>query len=120
MERPTMLSVSLGMSIVTAPFIVGLMIGATGDSIFVWTVMGSLPILIGMMAQWMRGRSAVAWWLLSLVVMTLFYAVSAVYLLRMGERTLYSGLGGALLLGAIPLVVIVALLPRLPTPKRSN
>jgi peptidoglycan/LPS O-acetylase OafA/YrhL len=120
MERPAMLSVSLGMSIVTAPFIVGLMIGATGDSIFVWTVMGSLPILIGMMAQSMRGRSAVAWWLLSLVVMTLFYAVSAVYLLRMGERTLYSGLGGALLLGAIPLVVIVALLPRLPTPKRSN
>ena len=115
-----MLSVSLGMSIVTVPFIVGLMIGATGDSIFVWTVMGSLPILIGMMAQWMRSRSAVAWWLLSLVVMTLFYAVSAVYLLRMGERTLYSGLGGALLLGAIPLVVIVALLPRLATPKRSN
>ena len=115
-----MLSVILGMLIVTAPFIVGLMIGASGDSIFVWTVMGSLPILIGMMAQQIRGRSVVVWWLLSLLVMCLFYAVSAVYLLRMGERTLYSGLGGALLLGAVPLVVIVALLPRLPTAKRSN
>jgi len=120
MERPTMLFVVIGMSIVTAPFIVGLRIGATRDGIFVWTVMGSLPVLIGMMAHRMRGRSAVAWWLLSLVVMSLFYAVSAVYLLSMGERTLYSGLGGALLLGAIPLLLIVALLRRLPTPKRSN
>ena len=51
------------------------------------------------------------------MVMSLFYAVSAVYLLRIGEKTLYSGLGGALLLGAIPLLLIVALLRRLPTPK---
>ena len=108
-----MLFVVIGMSIVTAPFIVGLMIGATRDGIFVWTVMGSLPVLIGMMAHRMRGRSAVAWWLLSLVVMSLFYAVSAVYLLSMGERTLYSGLGGAMM-GALPLLIIVALLPQLP------
>jgi peptidoglycan/LPS O-acetylase OafA/YrhL len=120
MERPTMLFVILGTSIATAPLIVGLMIGADTDSIFVWTVMGSLPILIGMMALRIRGRSVVAWWLLSLLVMSLFYAATAVYLLRVGERTLNSGLGGALLLGAIPLVVIVALLPRLPPPKRSS
>ena len=55
----------------------------------------------------MRGRSGAAWWLLSLVLMSTCYAVSAVYLLTMGERTLYSGLGGAMLLGALPLLIIV-------------
>ena len=103
-----MLSVSSGIAIVTAPFIVGRMIGATGDSIVAWTVMGSLPVLIGMTAQRMRGRSGAAWWLLSLVLMSTD-AVSAVYLLTMGERTLYSGLGGAMLLGALPLLIIVTL-----------
>ena len=107
-----MLSASFGIAIVTAPFIVGRMIGATGDSIVAWTVMGSLPVLIGMTAQRMRGRSGAAWWLLSLVLMSTCYAVSAVYLLTMGERTLYSGLGGAMLLGALPLLIIVTLLPR--------
>ena len=104
-----MLSASLGIAIVTAPFIVGRMIGATGDGIVAWTVMGSLPVLIGMIARRMRGRSGAAWWLLSLVLMSTCYAVSAVYLLTMGERTLYSGLGGAMLLGALPLLIIVAL-----------
>ena len=98
MEMLTMLSASLGIAIVTAPFIVGRM--------------GSLPVLIGMTAQRMRGRSGAAWWLLSLVLMSTCYAVSAVYLLTMGERTLYSGLGGAMLLGALPLLIIVTLLPR--------
>ena len=107
-----MLSATLGIAIVTTPFIVGRMIGASGDGIVVWTVMGSLPLVIGMMAQRMRGRSGAAWWLLSSVVMSVFYAVSAVYLLRMGERTFYSGLGGAMLLGALPLLIIVAFLPR--------
>ena len=109
-----MLSASLGTAIMLVPFIFGLMIGATSDGIVAWTIMGSLPILIGMIAQRMKGRSGVAWWLLSLVVMSLFYAVSAVYFLARGERTLYSGLGGALLLGALPLLIIVALLPLLP------
>ena len=107
-----MLSASFGIAIVTTPFIVGLMIGASGDGIVAWTVMGSLPVLIGMIARRTRGRSGAAWWLLSLVVMSVFYAVSAVYLLTMDERTLYSGLGGAMLLGALPLLIIVALLPR--------
>ena len=109
-----MLSASFGIVIVTAPSIVGLVIGASGDAIAAWTVMGSLPVLIGLIARRMRGRSGAAWWLLSLVLMSAFYAVSAVYLLSMGERTLYSGLGGAMLLGALPLLIIVALLPRLP------
>ena len=109
-----MLSASLATAIMLVPFIVGRMVGATGDGIVAWTVMGSLPVLIGMIAQRMRGRSGAAWWLLSLVVMSAFYAVSAVYLLPMGERTFYSGLGGAMLLGALPLLIIVVLLPRLP------
>jgi uncharacterized membrane protein YhaH (DUF805 family) len=111
--EPTMLSVILGIVILTVPFVVGLDIGASGDVIAAWTVMGSLPIVIGLIAQRMRGRSGAAWWLLSLMVMSVFYAVSAVYLLSMGERTLYSGLGGAIL-GSLPLLIIVALLPRLP------
>ena len=108
-----MLSVIFGIAILTVPFVVGLDIGASGDVIAAWTVMGSLPIVIGLIAQRMRGRSGAAWWLLSQTVMSVFYAVSAVYLLSMGERTLYSGLGGAML-GALPLLIIVALLPRLP------
>ena len=109
-----MLSASLGIAIVTAPFIVGLMIGAGGDGIVAWTVMGSLPVQIGVIAQRTRSRSGAAWWLLSLVVMSVFYAVSAVYLLTVDKITLYSGLGGAMLLGALPLLLIVVLLPRLP------
>ena len=109
-----MLSASFATVIVTAPFIVGLTIGAGGDSIVAWTIMGSLPVLIGMIARRMRGRSGAAWWLLSSVLMSTCYAVSAVYLLTIGERTLYSGLGDAMLLGALPLLIIVALLPRLP------
>ena len=45
-----MLSASFGIAIVTAPFIVGRMNGATGDGIVAWTVTGSLPILIGVIA----------------------------------------------------------------------
>ena len=107
-----MLSASLVIAIVTAPFVVGLMIGASWEGIIAWTVMGSLPVLIGVTAQRMRGRNCAAWCLLSLTVMSVLYAVSAVYLLRMGERTFYSGLGGATLLGALPLLIMVALLPR--------
>jgi hypothetical protein len=114
MERLPMLSASLGIAIVTTPFIVGLMIGAGGDGIVAWTVMGSLPVLFGVIAQRTRGRSGAAWSLLSLVVMSVFYAVSAVYLLTVDKITLYSGLGGAMLLGALPLLLIVVLLPRLP------
>lgn len=85
------MSAILGMFIVTAPFIVGLMIGASGDSIFVWTVLGSLPILIGMMAQQIRGRSVVAWWLLSLLAISFKYRfvmrVSACLLALIRRRT---------------------------------
>lgn len=108
-----MLSAGLGTAIMLVPFIVGLIVGVTSDGIVAWTVMGSLPVLMGMIAQRMKGRSGAAWWLLSLVVMSAFYAISAVYLSTIGERTLYSGLGGAMLLGALPLLIIVALLPRL-------
>lgn len=98
-----------------APFLIGLMIGATGDGIIACIVMGSLPILIGMIAQRMRGRSGAAWWLLSLALMSVFYAVFAVSLLTMSQKTLYKGLAGALLLlGALPVLVIVVLLPLLP------
>jgi hypothetical protein len=107
-----MLSAGLGTAIMMMPLIVGLIIGAPGDGIVAWTVMGSLPVLIGMVAHRMRGRSGAAWWLLSLVVMSVFYAVSAVDLLTMGVRTLYSGLGGAMLLGALPLLIIVTRVPR--------
>lgn len=109
-----MLSASLGIAIMMVPLIFGQMIGVTGDGIVAWTVMGSLPILIGMIAQLMKGRSGAAWWLLSLVLMSVFYAISAVSLLTMSEKTLYKGLGGALLLGALPVLIIVVLLPRLP------
>ena len=109
-----MLSAGLGTAIMMVPFIVGLMVGATGDGIVAWTVMGSLPIVIGILAQSMKGRSGAAWWLLSLVLMSVFYAITAVSLLTMSEKTLYKGLAGALLLCALPVLIIVALLPRLP------
>ena len=96
-----MFSPSFGIAIVTAPSIVGLVIGASGDAIAAWTVMGRLPILIGLIARRMRGRSGAAWWLLSLVLMSAFYAVSAVYLLSMGERTLYSHPGERGAIGCI-------------------
>ncbi len=112
-----MLSASLGIAIMLVPFIIGLMVGATGDGIVAWTVMGSLPILIGLIAQRMKGRSGAAWWLLSLVLMSIFYAITAVSLLTLSEKTLYKGLTGALLLGALPTLIFVILLPR---PPRRN
>ena len=75
---------------------------------WLWTIMGSLPIVIGTIAQRTKGGTGAAWWFLSSVVMVFFYRVSAVSASPPAERPLYVGLVGALLFGALPMLIIVA------------
>ena len=48
----------LGTAIMLAPLGMGLAIDRDRDDILAWTIMGSLPILIGTIAQRTNGRNA--------------------------------------------------------------
>lgn len=99
----------LSTAIMLAPLGIGLAIGADTDDILLWTIMGSLPILIGTIAQQTKGIiTGAEWWFLSSVVMVFFYRVSAVSASPPTESPLYLGLVGALLFGALPMLIIVA------------
>jgi len=99
----------LATAILLAPLGIGLAIGREFEDLLVWTIMGSLPILIGTIAQRMKNGIGVLWWLLTFVTMTFFYRVSAVSASPPAENPVYVGLAGALLFGAWPLLVIVAI-----------
>jgi uncharacterized membrane protein len=98
----------LGTAIMLAPLGIGLAIDRDRDDILAWTIMGSLPILIGTIAQRTNGRNGVAWWFLTFVVMVFFYRISRVSASPPAENPLYVALVGALLFGALPMLIIVA------------
>jgi hypothetical protein len=50
--------------------------GTPGETVVFWLVLGCIPIGLGTIAQTWKGRGA-AWWLVSLIVMLLFYFVTA-------------------------------------------
>jgi hypothetical protein len=98
----------LSTAIVLAPLGIGLAIGRDLDDILAWTIMGSLPILIGTLGQRMKGGTGALWWLPTFVMMAFFYRVSAVSASPPTEKPVYVGLIGALLFGALPMLTIVA------------
>jgi hypothetical protein len=106
---------TIAAGILLAPFALGILTGSSGNSIMVLTILGSMPILIGFMAQRTRGRTGAAWWFLSLVVMTFFYFLIGMLgsIGSSGEGdAVNTGLAGAVLFGALPLSIVVYSLPR--------
>ena len=104
----------LVIAIFVAPIVLGVMTVASGERQILWLVSGSIPILIGVIAQRLKGRTGAAWWFLGVVVTLFFYLVSAVFFgPSMPEFSdVIVGTSGALLFGALPLLIIVATLPR--------
>ena len=104
----------LVIAIFVAPIVLGVMTVASGERQILWLVFGSIPILIGVIAQRLKGRTGAAWWFLGVVVTLFFYLVSAVFFgPSMPEFSdVIVGTSGALLFGALPLLIIVATFPR--------
>ena len=90
--------------ILLAPVILVVLNGGAGETAVFGAVMFSGPILIGLMAQRVKGRTGVAWWLLSLMVMVV------VNVLAGGSSS--DVLARTIMFGALPMVIIVATLPR--------
>ena len=96
-----------------APVVFGLLTGAKSDVIIFLAVLGSGPILIGLISQRMKGRSGATWcWVLSLAALFFFFLffVSCINgaISDPGQRPLFVGLSGAILFGVMPLLIIVS------------
>jgi hypothetical protein len=79
--------------------------GGAGETAVFGAVMFSGPILIGLMALRVKGRTGVAWWLLSLIVMIVVNVLA-------GGGSSSDVLARTIMFGALPMVIIVATLPR--------
>jgi len=100
------------LAVLTAILVILVFRGAPGETVVFWLVLGCVPIELGTIAQTWKGRTGAAWWLLSLIVMLLSYFVTAAsYAGPDARMTTY--LAGALVLGALPMALIIASLPRL-------
>jgi hypothetical protein len=63
----------LVIAIFVAPIVLGVMTVASGERQLLWMVLGSIPMLVGVIAQRLKGRTGAAWWFLAFVVMLFFY-----------------------------------------------
>ena len=101
----------LAAAILLTPVVFGLLTGAKSDAVVFLAVLGSGPILIGLITQRMKGRSGAAWWFLCLVALFFFFPFFATSFSGVindpGQKPLLIGLSGAILFGVMPLVVIV-------------
>jgi hypothetical protein len=79
--------------------------GADSQTTTFTIVMFSGPIALGLMAQRMKGRTGVWWWLLSLVVMCVVNVLA-------GGGGTPNVLAHVIVLGALPMAIIIATLPR--------
>ncbi len=95
----------LAAAILLAPVILMIVGGGSGEAAVFGMVMVSGPILIGLMAQRVKGRTGALWWLLSLVVMLLANVLSG------GGQT-PDVLARTIMFGALPMAIIVWSLPR--------
>jgi hypothetical protein len=89
--------------ILLAPFILVVLNGGAGETAVFGAVSG--PILIGLMAQRVKGRTGVAWWLLGLIVMVVVNVLA-------GGGSSSEVLARTIMFGALPMVIIVATFPR--------
>lgn len=109
---PTVILVA---AILFTPVVPWLLTRADSDTVVLLMVLGSVPILIGLISQRMKGRTGAAWSLLSLEVVFfifLFFAAFLSGLIDPGQKPLLVGFSGAILFGLLPLVVIVVTRPR--------
>jgi hypothetical protein len=79
--------------------------GGNGETATFAMVMFSGPVLIGLMAQRVKGRTGALWWFLSLVVMFIANLLA-------GGGASSDILARTIMFGALPMVIIVATLPR--------
>jgi hypothetical protein len=91
--------------ILLVPAAITMLNGADSQTTTFTMVMFSGPIALGLMAQRMKGRTGVWWWLLSLV------AMCVVNVLAGGGGT-PNVLAHVIVLGALPMAIIIATLPR--------
>jgi len=102
---------ALAAAILLAPAGLGLLTRAKSDVIAFLAILGSGPILIGLITQRIKARSGAAWWFLSLVALFYFLPFFAAsfsgVINNPGQKPLFVGISGAMLFGVIPLVVIV-------------
>jgi hypothetical protein len=97
------------------PVALWLLTTATSDTVIFLMVLASVPILIGLITQRMKGRTGVAFWSLSLEAMFsifLFFVAFLSGLVEPGQKPLLVGLSGAILFGVLPLLVILFTRPR--------
>jgi hypothetical protein len=102
-------------AILFAAAVLWLLTGASSDLVVLLMVLGSVPILIGLISQRMKGRTGAAWWFLSLEVIFcifLFFAAFLTGVIEPGKKPLLVGLSGIILFGAMPLVIVMATRPR--------
>ena len=79
----------------------------SAEGAMVVSVTFGLPILLGIVAQLKRGRTGVAWALLSFVAITVAYLLTA----SSHNGDWAYGISGAFLFGAIPMVIVISTLP---------
>jgi hypothetical protein len=98
-------------AILFAAAVLWFLAGTESDVIVLVMVLGSVPILVGLISQRMKGRTGAAWLFLSLEVVfciVLFFAAFLTGVVEPGQKPLLVGLSGIILFGAVPLVVVMA------------
>jgi glucose-6-phosphate-specific signal transduction histidine kinase len=101
--------------ILFVPVALWLLTAAKSDTVVFLMVLASVPILIGLITQRMKGRTGVAFWSLSLEAMFaifLFFVAFLSGLVEPGQKPLLVGLSGAILFGVLPLLVVLFTRPR--------
>jgi hypothetical protein len=95
----------LATAILLLPVVLVLLGGGSGETGVFGMVMISGPILLGLMAQRMKGRTGAAWWLVSFVVMCMVNVLA-------GGGANADVLARTMMFGALPMVIIIATLPQ--------
>lgn len=88
-----------------APLFLVMLNGGSGETATFGMVMFSGPLIIGLLAQRLKGRTGAVWWILSTVVLMVVNVLS-------GGGGSSEVLAKTIVFGVLPLAVILATLPR--------
>jgi hypothetical protein len=88
-----------------APAVLVMLNGGSGQIAVFGMVMVGGPLLIGLIAQRVKGRTGAVWWLFSSVIMMVVNVLA-------GGGASSEVLAKVILFGALPMSIIVATLPR--------
>jgi hypothetical protein len=98
-------------AILLAPVVLWLLTGVKSDTVVLLMALASMPVLIGLISQRLKGRTGAVWSFLSLEVIFsifLFFVAFLSGLIDPGQKPLLVGVSGVILFGLLPLLVIVA------------